>query len=66
MRKQRNMFQMTRQNNNTAEINLTKQKKNLPELEFKITVIKMPTNVGKIIDEHTTSREVSNRTHRSK
>ena len=66
MRKQRNMFQMTRQNNNTAERNLTKQKKNLPEREFKITVIKMPTNIGKIIDEHTTSREVSNRRHRSK
>ena len=26
----------------------------------------MPTNVGKIIDEHTTSKEVSNRRHRGK
>ena len=50
MKRQRNMFQMKEQNK-TSERELNKKKiSNLPDKEFKVMVIKMLTELGKIVD----------------
>ena len=52
MRRQKNMFQMKEQDK-TPEKNPTEtETNNLPDKEFKAIVIKMLTELGKRIDEH--------------
>ena len=52
MKKQRNTFQM-REQDKTLEENLNERElSNLPEKEFKVIVIKMLTELGRRIDEH--------------
>ena len=52
MRRQRNLSQLKEQEKTPEHTTIETEINNLPYKEFKVLVIRMPTEFGKRIDEH--------------